>query len=80
MTEGTKILRCNCENTFQDKLYGKQMRVHNICQGGNNKDKVAYCTVCSPRTPKWKVVAPSPVMNVTKLFPADPERRSKPIR
>lgn len=79
MAEGTKILKCTCENAFQDKLYGKQMRVHNICQGGTNKDRVAYCTVCSPRTPKFKVVAPAPHMNVTRLFPADPERKSKSI-
>lgn len=37
---GTTILRCDCKNTFQDKTYGKGMRVHNI---GVNKNR---CTGC----------------------------------
>ncbi len=42
----TKILPCTCKDEFQDKEYGKGMRVHNI--GGKGKEKLAYCTVCSP--------------------------------
>lgn len=45
--ETTIVLKCNCENTFQDKEYGKGMRLHNIHQKDKNK-KLAYCTVCSP--------------------------------
>lgn len=43
MAERTEILRCNCEHEFQDKTYGRNMRVHNV----NNKGQ-AFCTVCSP--------------------------------
>ena len=39
---GTVIKKCenNCKHEFQDKTYGKGIRVHNI-----GKDK-AVCTVC----------------------------------
>lgn len=40
----TKILKCNCENKWQDERYGKQMRVMNIF---TKNGKEAYrCTVC----------------------------------
>lgn len=39
---GTVILRCTCQHDFQDKTYGKGMRVHNVTP----KSK-ANCTVCS---------------------------------
>jgi len=42
--EGCRILKCTCEHEFQDKVYGKGMRVHNI-----NKKGEAACTVCTPR-------------------------------
>jgi len=37
------IKKCNCESAFQDKKYGKGMRVHNkyIKEGGGYR-----CTVC----------------------------------
>jgi hypothetical protein len=43
MTEGTKIMICSCSHEFQDSVYGKGMRVHNV----NTKGQ-AFCTVCSP--------------------------------
>jgi len=46
------IAPCSCEHEFQDKMYGKNMRVHNV--SGNN-EKI-YCTVCcvNPANPKVK--------------------------
>lgn len=43
--EGTVILKCDCQSEFQDRTYGKGMRVHNR-SGKNNR--IAYCTVCTP--------------------------------
>lgn len=42
----TKEFQCTCQSEFQDKLYGKRMRLHNSC--GDNKGKVTSyrCTVC----------------------------------
>ena len=38
----TVIIRCNCQNEWQDKQYGKQMRVANA----TNKEGKNRCTVC----------------------------------
>lgn len=40
-----KILKCNCNNEFQDKTYGEGMRVHNkMAKAGR---VLGYrCTVC----------------------------------
>ena len=39
----TAITTCNCEHEYQDKKYGKGMRVHNE----TNKVPTTYrCTVC----------------------------------
>jgi hypothetical protein len=45
--EGTKILACVCKNAYQDKVYGKGMRVHN----GANPKGASYwrCTCCLAR-------------------------------
>lgn len=43
MKEGTIIMKCNCEHEFQDEVYGKGMRVHNVSPSGK-----AACTVCCP--------------------------------
>ena len=40
------ILRCNCQHEFQDKTYGKGMRLHTVHQKDRHK-KAAYCTVCA---------------------------------
>jgi len=44
----TTIVKCTCKSAFQDDLYGKGNRVHNI--GGKDPKKAPrlYCTVCSP--------------------------------
>lgn len=43
---GTMIIKCNCKNDkvvpYQEKEYGINMRVHNICKAG----KQARCTIC----------------------------------
>jgi len=37
------IKRCNCKHDFQDKRYGKEMRLHNLTE----KQGAAWrCTVC----------------------------------
>ena len=46
------IKRCNCTNSFQDRRYGAQMRVHNDTKDGH------CCTVCGhgrkTRQAEWK--------------------------
>lgn len=38
------ILRCTCENEFQDKVYGPSKRVHNA--GASSGTKQYVCTAC----------------------------------
>lgn len=46
--EGTILIKCSCKNEFQDTLYGKNIRVHNV--GGKDKHKKhAFCTVCKDK-------------------------------
>lgn len=79
--ETTKVLPCSCEHEFQDKTYGKGMRLHNVSQGGTKKGIVAYCTVCSPRQPISKSpTPPMPGIGITKLIPSDPPRKEKSIK
>jgi len=40
---GTKKMPCDCVNEFQDKQYGKGIRIHNLCKGGEQ----ARCTGCA---------------------------------
>lgn len=42
----SKILRCTCENKFQDKTYGKKMRVHNRMKDDSAGRPQFRCTVC----------------------------------
>lgn len=43
----TKIKECTCEHEYQDKKYGKHMRVMNKCKAKGLKDKPEWrCTVC----------------------------------
>ena len=44
----TKIMRCNCTSEFQDKLYGKQMRVINLRDSSKHKNE-GTCTVCGTK-------------------------------
>jgi hypothetical protein len=39
----TKVMQCKCEHEYQDKKYGKNLRLHNstIKEGGGWR-----CTVC----------------------------------
>ena len=39
---GTIIKVCTCDSEYQDKRYGTNRRVHNLC----NKGEKARCTVC----------------------------------
>ncbi len=34
------ILKCSCQHEYQDKVYGKGMRVHTKCNKGHR------CTIC----------------------------------
>jgi len=40
------IRKCTCENAFQDKKYGKGMRVMNPTTKGQGNQKGWRCTVC----------------------------------
>ncbi len=41
----TRKMKCYCKNKFQDKRYGKQVRVFNFA--GKGSDRRFYrCTVC----------------------------------
>lgn len=46
MEKQTNIKRCTCDHTYQDKRYGKRMRVHNWSITANNKFGGWRCTVC----------------------------------
>ncbi len=35
------IKRCTCANAYQDKKYGYEMRVANLCKNGTYR-----CTIC----------------------------------
>jgi len=49
------ILRCTCIHLFQDKQYGKGMRLHNPCL----KPQPGYrCTVCGAHQSHGQSVAP----------------------
>ena len=42
---GTKVIKCKCDSTFQDKEYGKGNRLGNV----NEKEDSAVCTVCGSK-------------------------------
>ena len=42
--ERAPIKPCICKHTYQDRLYGKGMRVHTV--GGEKARPTFYCTVC----------------------------------
>lgn len=41
-----KVAKCNCNHEFQDKIYGKGMRVMNNAPSKNAKPNRYRCTVC----------------------------------
>ena len=43
----TKVLPCNCKHEFQEKEYGKNLRLHNV--SGDGKKNEARCTVCGTK-------------------------------
>lgn len=67
---GTIVLPCACEHHEQDKMYGKNRRLHNISSG----DGKAACTVCGGRnTPADKnknEIAALPAMGIKYNIPA----------
>jgi hypothetical protein len=42
-----EIRPCICIHAYQDRVYGKGQRVHNLSQGG--KRSTATCTVCGSK-------------------------------
>ena len=44
--EGTQIVSCFCESTYQDKRYGQNKRVHNGCGNPDKAHGTLRCTVC----------------------------------
>jgi hypothetical protein len=48
----TAVKRCTCKHEYQDKRYGKGMRLHNECQGGSRNTPGWRCTVCETHKPK----------------------------
>lgn len=43
------IKPCTCKDEFQDKTYGKGMRVFNYNVNSKEKTVVARCTVCNTK-------------------------------
>ena len=41
----TKVLPCSCQSEFQDKTYGKGMRLFNLRDDKKHPGE-AFCTVC----------------------------------
>lgn len=44
------IKQCSCEHDFQDKAYGKQMRLHNVGKDINSETVQVTCTVCGKQS------------------------------
>lgn len=53
------ILRCTCVNPYQDKRYGKGLRVVNPTTKGNSNSVTYRCTVCEALINKG-ISAPTP--------------------
>lgn len=41
----TKVMHCKCDHDFQDKKYGRGLRVHNRTEKGSRT--IYRCTVCN---------------------------------
>jgi hypothetical protein len=48
----TKLMPCGCANEYQDKHYGRQMRVHNYATKKPDNNGGWTCTVCGKIKPK----------------------------
>lgn len=44
-----KIIACKCQHEFQDKQYGKGMRVHNEAKSKIASSPAYRCTVCGDK-------------------------------
>lgn len=42
---GSTVKQCKCVNEFQDRIYGKNQRLHNLKEDG----KGSKCTVCGDK-------------------------------
>jgi len=43
------IRPCTCDHEYQDRLYGKGMRLHTTCKTGSPGGAAYRCTVCGTR-------------------------------
>lgn len=48
----TNILPCSCKSEYQDKHYGRQMRLHNEAKKKPSNSGGWTCTVCGNTKPK----------------------------
>ena len=42
----TKITKCTCHHEYQDKIYGRNNRLHNDAPKSNNGNGGWRCTIC----------------------------------
>jgi hypothetical protein len=42
-----QVLRCTCNNEYQDKKYGNKMRVHNPFKAKSGQSIMYRCTICN---------------------------------
>jgi hypothetical protein len=48
----TELLRCTCEHPYQDTIYGKEIRVHNLVAAAKSVMLIWRCTVCQSERAK----------------------------
>ena len=48
----TRVMPCKCNHSWQDRTYGRGMRVHNHAPGNRAKRDVWRCTVCKEEKEK----------------------------
>lgn len=75
--QGTFILQCNCNHEFQDAIYGKGNRIHNVTEEGK-----AYCTVCAPNYSRNKTataISANPMLGMHYGIPARGNRVAKSV-
>lgn len=46
MASGTARINCKCEHEFQDKMYGKHVRIANATEKSSESKVEVRCTVC----------------------------------
>lgn len=47
-----KLIPCDCKSEYQDKEYGKQLRLHNQALKKPSSEGGWVCTVCGKAKPK----------------------------